>query len=289
MFAVTSRSEVHDPVRQAGPGCTALPRSVGALDLQFIRRGPVTQAQRVFQSGVLRARFPNVPRGGALEAVVINTAGGLTGGDVLKLSVEVEKGATAVVSTQAHEKVYRSSLGTALIVAHATVADGALLEWLPQPTILFDGSRLTRDTHIDVAPGGSFLGVEAVIFGRTTMDEVMRAGSLCDSWTIERNGRVIHADRFDVAGDVNAMLAKPSVLDGCKAMATIRYIGSDLAQRLEQVRSTLVSLEATGAASIWNDLLLVRIAVKDGYLLQRALVPLLTDLRGRALPAVWSI
>src|SRR5262245_7816911 len=153
MFAVTSRSEVANPVRLTASGHTALPRSIGALDLKFVRRESATQAQRVFQSGVLRARFPNVPRGHPPEAVIINTSGGLTGGDTLKMSVDLAPHAAACVSTQAHEKVYRSSLGAASVIAHASLAEGAALEWLPQPTILFDGSRLNRETHIDLTSG----------------------------------------------------------------------------------------------------------------------------------------
>src|ERR1700749_4069254 len=92
---------------------TALPRSFGSLDLCFLHAAGVTRANRVFQSGLMRARFPNVARGYPPEAVMINTAGGLTGGDSVTTNVTLARGAHAVVTHKAHEKIYRSDQGAA--------------------------------------------------------------------------------------------------------------------------------------------------------------------------------
>ncbi len=278
MFAPTSRFEAEKRVSPP------LPRSFGAVDLEFRAQEGVTRAHRMYQSGVMRARFPN--GAGAPEAVLINTAGGLTGGDCITMGVEMGAGASAIVTSQAHEKVYKSSGGTVSMIASLKLGEGSSLEWLPQPTILFDRAMLARETHVELADDADFLGVEAVIFGRTAMGEAMTSGALSDHWIIRRGGRLVHADRFALEGAVGAGLSRMSVLAGNAAMATIRHVASGAAAKLDQVREALAE---DGAVSAWNGMLLARIVTKDGYGLSAALARVLTVLRGRALPQVWNI
>lgn len=278
MFAPTSRFEAEKRVSPP------LPRSFGAIDLEFHNQGGVTRVHRMYQAGVMRVRFPN--GAGAPEAVLINTAGGLTGGDCVTMGVEMGMRTSAIVTTQAHEKVYKSSGGTVSMTASLKLGAGSVLEWLPQPTILFDCAMLARETHVEMTGDGDFLGVEAVIFGRTAMGEAMEAGALSDHWTIRRDGRLIHADRFALDGAVAAHLSKDSVLSGNAAMATIRRVCVHAEAKLESIRE---ALGEDGAASAWNGMLLARIVTKDGYQLSAALARVLTALRGRPLPPVWSI
>lgn len=278
MFAPISRFEVEKPVS------TPLPRSFGAVDLEFRNQGEVTRTHRMYQAGVMRVRFPHVT--GAPEAVLINTAGGLTGGDCVTMGVEMGAGTSAIVTTQAHEKVYKSSGGMVSMIASLKVGDGASLEWLPQPTILFDRAMLARETHVELAADADFLGLEAVIFGRTAMGEAMETGALSDHWTIRRDGRLIHADRFVLDGAVAAGLSKMSVLAGNAAMATIRHVSAHAAAKLDNIREALAD---DGAVSAWNGMLLARIVAKDGYQLSTALARVLMVLRGRLLPPVWNI
>ncbi len=280
MFAPISRFEA---VAAVSP---ALPRSFGAVELEFHYKDGASRAFRTYQSGVMRARFPNVARGAPPEAVLINTAGGLTGGDCIAASISVGEGAQALVTTQAHEKVYRSYMGDVAVAASLTVQAGAQLEWLPQPTILFDGARLARQTHVELSEDAQFLGVEAVIFGRSAMEETMTSGFVSDHWTITRGTRLIHADRFCLSGDIAATLNRPSVLAGACAMATIRYVAPGAAAKLDMLRELVGEF---GAVSAWNGMVLARLVAQDGYHLSGALASVLTGLRGRALPPVWSI
>jgi len=55
-------------------------RSAGRLALTVAAADGVTRRKRVYEDGPLRARFPNTD-GDALEAVIVNTAGGIAGGD----------------------------------------------------------------------------------------------------------------------------------------------------------------------------------------------------------------
>jgi urease accessory protein len=270
----------------ATPGGGVLPRSFGALDLEFVARAGRTHALRTYQQGVLRVRFPHVPRDTPPEAVLINTAGGLTGGDSVTMTVTLRAQAQATITSQAHEKIYRASQGAAAIAARIAIENGASLEWLPQPTILFDRAGLARRTEVSLAGDARLLAVEAVIFGRTAMAEAVRQGALDDDWRIRRDGRLIHADRFALDGDIAAGLAGPAVLGGGAAMATLRLVAPDAEARLEEARALLGD---DGGASAWNGLLLARIVARDGRHLGAVLARLLTGLRGRPLPPIWTI
>ncbi|MEI9891735.1 MAG: urease accessory protein UreD [Caulobacteraceae bacterium] len=124
------------------PGPPPLQRAVGAGRLR-IRHDGGPRLENLFQSGSAKIRFAN-SEDDAKEAVLINTAGGMTGGDRLSWDVDIAAGARCRVVTQACEKIYRSIGDAARVEVKLRVAAGAELEWLPQETILFEGSHLSR-------------------------------------------------------------------------------------------------------------------------------------------------
>ena len=68
--------------------------------------------------------FPRLP--GPLQAIVINSAGGITGGDRLRLQAEAGEGAHLVLTTQAAERAYRANGATpGRIDTRLAVAAGA--------------------------------------------------------------------------------------------------------------------------------------------------------------------
>src|SRR4051812_16698258 len=100
----------------------AVAERVTALgELAVVRKAGRTRIERLYQEGSAKIRMPSTA-GDPLEAVLINTAGGLTGGDRLDWAVSVGEGASATVSTQTCEKVYRASFGVAEVSCRLTVA-----------------------------------------------------------------------------------------------------------------------------------------------------------------------
>src|SRR5882724_9253972 len=82
-------------------------RAAGRIALAVAAQSGVTRRRQVYEDGPLRVRFPN-SSGPALEAMIVNTAGGIAGGDRHDLDIEVGEGATLAVTTAAAEKVYRA-------------------------------------------------------------------------------------------------------------------------------------------------------------------------------------
>jgi urease accessory protein len=262
-------------------------RTEGAARISFKYDRGATRLDRLYQSGAAKVKLPDVFDGEPTQGVLINTAGGLTGGDRMAVEVAVGDNCRAVVTTQACERIYRSAGGSAEVITHLTVGEGARLDWLPQETILFEGGRLSRRLEADLAPNAELLLVEAVVFGRAAYGETIRSGLFADRWRIRRGEKLIFADdlRFDWA---NAeLLGRPAVLAGSTAMATILFATDDPSRHLENLRSII---GPAGGASAWNGKLLARLTAGSGAALRRTLIPALDALLDdAAVPRIWRI
>ncbi len=246
-----------------------------------------TRLDRLHQSGASKVRLPRTFSGAAPEAVLINTAGGLTGGDRISVEASLGRGCRAALTTQACEKIYRASEGVAQIETRLSLAEGARLDWLPQETILFDGAGLARTLDVDLAPGAGLLVVEAVIFGRAAHGETVRSGLFTDRWRIRRQGRLVFADDLRFDWSHAELLSRPAVLAGGGAMATILYVGEAPERHLEPLRAIVGE---AGGVSAYNGKLLARVASEGGAALRRVLIPGLVELLdGAALPKIWQM
>lgn len=261
-------------------------RARGEARVSFALRDGRTVLGTLYQRGALKVRLPR-GHGTAPEAVLINTAGGLTGGDRIAIRVEVPPGARATVTTQAAERIYRSIGDAAEVEAQLTVGAGGRLDWLPQETILFNRGVLRRRLDADLAEGAALLLAEAVIFGRRAMGEAVSAGALHDRWRVRRGGKPIFADDFRLEGDLAALLPRAAALAGHGAMASLLYVGDDAAGLVDPVRAALGD---AGGASAFGGKLVARVVAEDGLALRRALVPALTALRaGAPMPRMWPV
>jgi urease accessory protein len=268
-------------------------RTRGAGRCTFKLRDGRTTLSRLRQSGAMKVRLPFCRGRAAPEAVLINTAGGLTGGDVLDFEGAAETGAHAVFTSQASERAYRSVTGPAEIHVRLSAAAGARIDWLPQETIVFDRADLSRTLDVDLAADAVLLAHESVVFGRTAMGETVRRGRFRDRWRVRRDGRLIHADALRIDGAVEAVLNRAACLNGACAMATILLAAPGVGAAHESIQDQILAVPSErglAGVSTWNDKLVVRAAATDGRDLRRIVEPLLSTLMdGRALPRVWML
>jgi urease accessory protein len=260
-------------------------RAVGKIALAVRAAGGVTRRARVHEQGSLRLRCPNAT-GDELEAVIVNTAGGMAGGDRFSVEVAAGEGARLVVTTAAAEKVYRTLGPDTLVDATFKVAAGASLAWLPQETILFDRARLSRAIEVDLTDDARLVLAEAVVFGRSGMGEAVTEGALSDRWRIRRDGRLMHAEAMRLDGGIAEKLARPAVASGGVAVATVLAVPGDDAA-VAAVRALGESFRGEVGASAWHGFAVVRLCANDGAALRHDLVAVLAALRGAALPRLW--
>lgn len=244
-----------------------------------------TRLASLYQEGCAKIRLPNT-HDQSLQAVLINTAGGLTGGDSIDWRAESAPGTRMVLTTQACERIYRSTGSDARVAARLNVGAGAQLDWLPQETILFEGSRLDRTLEVDLADDAKFCAVEAVLLGREAMGEDARTALFRDNWRIRRNGRLIHAEATTLSADPRERDSL-SLLDGALAFATVLYVGDDAERKLDAARALLAG---RSGASLIGERLVVRAIAESGLALRRIIAPIIATLSGAGtLPRLWHL
>lgn len=273
-----------------------LQRSEGDVRLSFDRRESRTVLRDLYQSGSAKVGFVRVELGSAPEAILINTAGGLTDGDRLFHDVSWRAGTAAVVTSQAAERIYRSRADSAAIRARLDVEEGATAVWAPQETILFDGARLDRRNEVELAPGGALLACESLVFGRAAMGETVRSGFVSDSWRIRSGGKLVFADCFRLDGAIEDALKRPALAGGARAMATVLYAGPDALAMRDGARGCLDGAAIRAGSTCLGLVTVVRLVAQGAFELRGAVIGVLSHLMARlnpaeavGLPRVWSL
>ncbi|KAA9008190.1 urease accessory protein UreD [Histidinibacterium aquaticum] len=263
------------------------PRTRGTGRLSTRLAGGRTRIGTLYQQGSFKILFPGTP-GPALEAVTLNTSGGLTGGDRIGFEAEAGQGTALTLSTQAAERAYGSrDPEPARMRTSLTAREGAALHWLPQETILYQHCDLDRRLRVDLAEDAVFLGMETLVFGRRAMGERLTEARLADRWDIRRGGDRVFADALRLEGDVAARLADPFGARGAGAMATLVYAAPDAEAHLDALREALPA--PSGVSLLREGLLAARLLAEDAYALRRLALPCLTRLARGPMPKVWRL
>lgn len=147
----------------SGSETSDLQRADGRAELRFERRRGASRLAHLGQRHPCRILFPDADPGEPPLAVLATLSGGLTGGDRIHLAIETGENACLSATTQVAELIYRSNGPDCGIETHLSVGSGAWMDWLPWPTILFNGARLRRRTDVSVAEGSGLLACECIV------------------------------------------------------------------------------------------------------------------------------
>jgi urease accessory protein len=267
-------------------------RAAGGVAARF-GPGPAGARPRALrQAAPLRLLLPDPEPGEWTTAALLNTGGGLAGGDDVSVALTLEPGARLTLATAAAEKLYRA-LGPATRIANTLeLGAGAALEWIPQESILFDGAALRRRTEVTLAADARLLALETLAFGRAARGEVLRDLRLHDAWRLRQGGRLLWADALRL--EDAAPLTAPLGLDGAGAFSTLLCAGPGAEAQFAPLRAALegVGLRA-GVTRPAPGLVLLR-ALGGADALRRLFARLLPDLRAEflgqpaRLPRLWT-
>jgi urease accessory protein len=280
--------------RAENPSDKDLQRAEGSGRIVLSGSEKGTRIMDLFQRSPIRIMFPRVGGGAVEEAVLINTAGGIAGGDQLECAVTALANASIAVTSQAAEKVYRALSEPARIATKLKACEAGKLAWLPQETIVFNWGRLSRKTEIDLSSGAELLALEWLVLGRVAHGEEMVGGHITDSWRVKKDGRLIWADTFHATEEIFPRLHRKALLSDSKAVGTLIYFGPYVETRLEFLRDIAPSLECQSAATSVGGLIIVRFAAKVSSDLRLALRSLLQQFSRELgpgpfrVPKMWS-
>jgi urease accessory protein len=259
----------------------------------FAQRG-ATRLARLFQKAPLRVLMPRPAPGEPPCAVLLNTSGGIVGGDALQVEVLLEAGAAAVITSQAAEKAYRSAGAHATLDVALDLADGAWLEWLPQETILFDGARLRRRLRVDAAAEARLLAAEMLVFGRRARGERFQSGFLYDSCEVRIGRWLVWADALRLAPEPGSLLDAPFGFGGAAAFATCIYVAPDAADRVALARDLAAWSDVQSGATCVGPVLVMRWLAPDPASARQALQQFCARFRHtvagwpKGVPAIWG-
>jgi urease accessory protein len=274
---------------EAGGGCLR----TGRLQLGW-EGGSARRISVLHQQAPLRALFPLEVDGA--DAVVVNTGGGVVGGDRLRVEIGLGADTEAFVTSQAAEKVYRSAGPTARIHTRLRLGPGATLTWLPQETILFDGSRVDRRLEVEMDPDARLLAAEMLVFGRLARGEHLQDSHLRESWDVRVGDRLAWAERFGFSPPDADVLDEPALGGGARALATAVFAAAQAPAALEAARAAMdLAGDSRGGVTAVNGLLVARILGSDPAAVRRSLARSVAAWRGvllgqsPSLPRLWSI
>jgi urease accessory protein len=262
-------------------------RAEAVARASFARGGRRTEPARLYETGGLRWRFPRSTD--VCEAVLVNTGGGVAGGDSYRVALTLGPDAAVEATTTAAEKIYRSDGPPARIATALELGPGARLRWLPQETLVFDGARLERTLSIDIAASCELLAVETLVFGRLAMGETCIDARLRDGWRLRRDGRLVYADetRLDHAG---ATLDRLGCGAGARAVATIVAAAPDIEARLPDARAALAEAgdAVEAGVSAFDGIIVARLVSASPVRLRKAAIDAIVGLSGRKPPRLWQ-
>lgn len=232
------------------------------------------------EEGSLKIRLPS----GSSQAILINTAGGIAGGDRYRIDIEASGESRLAIASQAAERVYRTLGPLAEITVSHRVRDRARLIWLPQETILFDKSGLSRRLEVDLDRESFFLGMESTVLGRHESGERIREIAFRENWSVRREGRLLHSERLKIDGMLPRGTAE---LGNAGAFATLLLVSPHAEALVEDCRALLGSRSGVSA---WDGRLVIRLLEEDGFRLRKRLLALFPLLLPPAeIPRVWLI
>ena len=291
------------PTRGEGlePGWSA------CLNLRFEARevlgAPRTVMTERNHFGPLRILKPLYPEGHDIcHGVIVHPPGGIVAGDSLAIDVRVDQGACAVITTPGAQKWYRSTGKHASAATRLHVADGAALEWMPQETIVFDGTSAQQSLEIALAPDARFFGWEMLCLGRTTRGERFTTGDFRQRIRLvraETNAPLWRESMVITGGD--PLLTSPLGLRGMPVTATawiafphgaLSTLSAD--ELLANIRANLGDSALAAASSPEAGLVVVKVIGDAPEALRNLLIAVWSKIRmqvfGRKpeLPRIWS-
>lgn len=261
------------------------------LELGFRNAGSRTVLAHRRHVGPLVVQRPFYPEGGTCHVYLLHPPGGIVGGDSLELQVRAEAGSHALITTPAATKFYRAGPHPHALLRQNLLVNDAILEWLPQETIVFDGAKVSAQTRVELAGQSSFIGWEISCLGRPAVQEKFTLGELRQDFLIYRDGKPLLLDRLRLNGDSPALAARWGLADA-QAIGTLLMHpggGADLAQ-LRAVQADGVRFAVTLVGGVLHCRALAEQAESIRRLFNELWLQLRSNLLGREAlaPRIWA-
>ena len=223
-----------------------------------LREGRSVLARRE-HDGPLVVQKSLYPEGDAVcHNIILHPPGGIAGGDSLALAAQLGEGSAVLLTTPGAGKWYKSMGATAHAGQRFDIGRGAALEWLPQPTIVFDQALAEAKTEIFLEQDALYIGWDITCMGRTASGERFNSGKLRQRTQVWQQGRRLWCEYARLDGD-DPMLASMAGMAACSVSATLIAAGKDIDKDLlQQCRGIATDSEGQSGITALPRVLLAR-------------------------------
>ncbi len=212
----------------AAAKCAARTPWHARLALQFSRPDGRTLLVRRSHEGPLVVQKPLYPEGDAVcHCIVIHPPGGIAGGDSLQLDVVVEPNAFAQLTTPGAAKWYRAGGRSASSRMTIGAGDGAVVEWMPQGTIVYQGAQAAATLAVNLRGDATYIGWDVVCLGRTASAERFDLGEWRQRVDIRRDDALIWSERAVLEG-TSTQMNSLSGLNGAPVFGTFMAVANNI-------------------------------------------------------------
>ena len=263
------------------------------LALEFARRGEQTILTKRRHSGPLVVQKPFYPEGAPCHCYLLHPPGGVVGGDELAIDIHVADQAHALVTTPAAGKFYRSNGRLAKLEQKLSVADDALLEWLPQETIFFDGCHVHASTRIELDSAAKLVAGEIACLGRPASKERFTNGACTQRVQVWRDGKPVFLERAHYGGGSDILSAKWGLANHTvNGTMLVTPANRDMLEAVRNIERR--SNSALFSASLLEDLMVCRFMGQQGEQARNCFTEVWKTIRPQlaqrpaSVPRIWS-
>lgn len=226
------------------------------LALRYEYRAPRTVIAARKHQGPLTVQKPFYPEDDVCHTYILHPPGGVVGGDILRLKIDVTDQANALITTPASGKFYRSAGKFAHQENVLRVTGSGVLEWLPQETILFANAKVKTSTLVELDNDARYCGWDIICLGRPASGDHFEQGYCQQRLSISREQMPLFIDRTIFDATSPAMQAKWG-LSGYTVAGVMTMTNCNKAM-LETARSAIDAFDGLCAITLLGEVLVCR-------------------------------
>lgn len=146
----------------------------GELRLRFVQRQNKTTLVENYSRPPLQV-MRAIPGGsGSLCIYLLSPTGGVVQGDFYNMALELDAQTHVLFTTTSATRVYKMPIGQAEQHIQVTIQQGAILEFVPDATILYAGADFKQTMEVTLQPGALLILHDLVMPGRLAQGEFLQ-------------------------------------------------------------------------------------------------------------------
>lgn len=180
----------------------------GKINLVYEYNESKTKVKSAYHQSPFKLQRAFYPEGDSIcHSVILHTAGGIVGGDILTQNIHLLPNSKVFITTPAATKIYRTQEKKAFQNIVIKLENDTYLEYLPQESIVFNECQYQQKMTVELGDNSTWLAWEIMRFGRTARGETFTQGQWLNYTEVWHNHQPLWIDRQSLQGESNLFFA----------------------------------------------------------------------------------